>query len=138
MEIKSTQKYVRTSPRKLRLVADSVKGFSPQSALIKLDFMEKSASQLVGKVIKTAVANAKNNFGLDGSQLIIENILINPGPTLKRGRAVSRGQHHSIKKRTSHITVSLESSGSNSMAKSEKPALPNTKVNTKEESNPKN
>ncbi len=109
MLIKSTQKYIRTSPRKLRLIANSLKGMSPQIALAKLKFAEKAAAELIAKVVKTGIANAKNNFKLDENKLLVKSIEINPGPTLKRGNPVSRGQYHQIKKRTSHISVTLES-----------------------------
>jgi large subunit ribosomal protein L22 len=107
MIIKSTQKFIRTSPRKLRLVAGSVRGMDAQKALIALKFLDKAAAAPLAKVINTAIHDAANNHNLDRTKLKLNSIEINPGPTLKRGRAVSRGQYHSVKKRTSHITVKL-------------------------------
>ncbi len=107
MLIKSTQKFVRMSPRKLRLVATAVKNITPAEAIARLKFGEKAAAESIAKVIKTAVANAKNNFGQDEKKLTVEAIVINAGPTLKRGKAVSRGQYHQIKRRSAHITVTL-------------------------------
>lgn len=109
MLIKAQQKYIRTSPRKLRLVADSVRTIgSPKLALIYLEQAQKSAAQDVRKVIQTAIANAVNNLKLQEDQLFLREIQVGEGPTYKRGRAVSRGRMHPIEKKTSHITVILE------------------------------
>lgn len=109
MLIKSTQKFIRTSPRKLRSVSDGIKGLNTSRALTMLGFTDKAASEAVLKTLKTAISDAKNNFKLDETKLKVREILINPGSIAKRGRPVSRGQYHQIKKRTSHITVVLES-----------------------------
>jgi len=112
MLIKSTQKFIRTSPRKLRLVANAIKKFKPAEALIRLKFAEKSAADPISKALKTAISNAKNNYKINDTDLKFDSIMINPGPTLKRGRPVSRGQYHAIKKRMSHITIVLNSTES--------------------------
>ncbi len=109
MIIKSTQKFIRTSPRKLRLVANAIKRLNPADALAKLRYVEKAAAEPLSKALKTAISNAKNNYKINDSDLKFDSILINPGPTLKRGRPVSRGQYHAIKKRMSHITIILNS-----------------------------
>ena len=106
--MKHVQKYIRTSPRKLRLVADAVRHLSPVKALEYLKFVEKSAAEPMYKAIKTAIANAKNNFGLKTEALVFEELDIQTGFTIKRFRAVSRGQAHHIMKRTSHIRVVLK------------------------------
>lgn len=105
--MKATQKYIRTSARKLRLVADSVRGLKALDALNYLKFMEKRAAEPLYKAIKAALASAKN-LGESENNLIVKIIDISEGPTYKRWRAVSRGGAHSIAKRTSHIKVSLE------------------------------
>jgi len=109
MIIKSTQKFIRTSPRKLRLLVKSVIGLSPTEAITRLKFAPKRSAHLISKVIKTTISDAKNNFKLDPDSLTLHSIQIQVGPTLKRGRAVSRGRSHQIKKRMSHIHVTLES-----------------------------
>lgn len=105
--MKTTQKYIRTTPRKLRLVADAVRDLSPKDALSHLKFLGKSASLPLYKAIKQAVANAKDQSGLNPEQLAFKTINIMEGPTYKRFQAVSRGMAHSILKRTSHIHVEL-------------------------------
>lgn len=106
--MQNTQKYIRTSPRKLRLVADAVRKLSPVKALEYLKFVEKSAAIPVYKAIKTAVANAKTNFNLKPESLMFKELDVQTGFTIKRFRAVSRGQAHHIMKRTSHIRVVLK------------------------------
>lgn len=109
MIIKAEQKYLRTSPRKLRLVADMVREIgSPKTALEYLVHINKRASLPLEKVLKQAVANAKNSAGIGEDQLRIKEITVNEGPFYKRFRPVSRGRAHAIKKRTSHIRVILE------------------------------
>lgn len=106
--MKTIQKYIRTSARKLRLVADSVRDLSPAEALLHLKFMSKSAAPPLYKAIKQALANAKDQVGLTPDQLTFQTLDIMEGPTYKRFRAVSRGMAHSIMKRTAHIRVVLK------------------------------
>ena len=106
MDIISTQKFIRMSPRKLRLVADVVRDLKPNRAIETLPHIGKRASGPLAKVIKTAIANAKQK-GFSESDLTFKEIQINEGPTLKRGRPVSRGRWHPIMKRMSHIRVVL-------------------------------
>lgn len=106
--MKATQKYIRTSPRKLRLVADAVRDLGADKALDYLKFMGKRAAEPLYKTLKAAVANAKGSKGLTADKLAIETIDIGEGPTYKRFRAVSRGMAHSIAKRTSHINITLK------------------------------
>lgn len=106
--MKAIQKYIRTSPRKLRLIADAVRSLEPSDALIQLKFMNKRAAEPLMKVIKQALANAKNAKGFSPENLKFKHIDIGEGPTYKRWQAVSRGSAHSIFKRTSHIKVELE------------------------------
>lgn len=135
MLIKAQQKFIRTSPRKLRLVADAIKpAVSPQRALVYLEYMDKKAAGPLSKVIKQALANATNNLKLPVDSLSIKEIQIGQGPTYKRGRPRSRGLYHPIAKRTSHITVVLETSPKET-SKSE---IRNSKLETKKESQNKN
>ncbi len=106
MEIKSEQKHILLSPRKIRPVAVVVKKMTPFEALEKLPFIKKRASLFLIKVIKSAIANASQK-GADTSKLVFKEIQIGEGPRLKRGQPVSRGRWHPIKKRMSHIKVIL-------------------------------
>jgi large subunit ribosomal protein L22 len=107
MEVKATAKYVPGSPRKLRLIADSVKGQPVADALAVLRYYPSPLSKLIAKVVKSAAANAENNYQLDARELRIVNCQVDEGPTAKRFRARSRGQASPILHRTSHITVAV-------------------------------
>lgn len=111
MEIVAQTKYIRTSARKVRLVAKALRGLLAQDALVYLEQMGKRAAIPLKKTIRSAVANAKNNPNLSENQLRIKKIEINDGATYKRIRPISRGQSHPIAKRTSHIRVVLEAPG---------------------------
>ncbi|OGM22021.1 50S ribosomal protein L22 [Candidatus Woesebacteria bacterium RIFCSPLOWO2_01_FULL_39_21] len=107
MEIVAIQKFVRMSPKKLRVVADKIRKMKPGEAVEILPFIEKRGSGLLAKVVKTAMANAKvKNISAD--LLKFKEIQINEGPRLKRGRPVSRGRWHPHKRRMSHIRVVLQ------------------------------
>ena len=102
----STQKYLIMSPRKIRLVTALIKKMKPAEAVAKLPFVQKRAGESIAKVIKAALANAKNQ-GLSEADLTIKEVQVGEGPRLKRGRAASRGRWHPYKKRMSHIRVVL-------------------------------
>lgn len=107
MIIKAEQKYVRTSPQKLRLVARAIhKIDNPERAVGILAFSDKRAAKPLAKTLKSAIANAKNRSAV--GDLLIREIQISEGPTMKRWRAASRGMAHKILKRTSHIRIILE------------------------------
>lgn len=106
--IKAEQKYIRISPRKVRLVANAVKKLSPQDAIEQLGFINKSSALHLKKTIKQAVSNATNNLKLAAEDLKFEKIVILKGPIYKRWRPVARGRAHSILKRTCHIRVVLK------------------------------
>lgn len=108
MEIKAEAKNIRKSPRKIRLVADGLRGKNPADALEVLKFTSKAAALPLSKVIKSAMSNATNNLKMDPKVLIIKEIMINEGPVLKRFQARSRGMAHPILKRGSHIRIVLE------------------------------
>ena len=109
MLIKAESKFIRTSPRKIRLVANLVRNMSLNEALTTLTHLRKRASTPLLKTLKQAVANAVNNLNLPKDSLKIQSIEINEGSTYKRWNPVSRGRAHSILKRTSHIKVILKS-----------------------------
>ena len=108
MLIKATQKYTRQTPRKVRLVANSVKSLSIVDAIQQLAVIERRAALVILKTLRQALANAINNHHLAVEDLEIDNILVTEGPRYKRFQAVSRGRAHSIIKRTSHVTVILK------------------------------
>ncbi len=101
-------KYIRISPRKVRIVADLIKGKSVDDAYAILTYTPKAASPVLAKVLKSAEANAVNNNGLNREKLYVETAIANPGPVLKRYMPRAKGSASSIKKRTSHITVVLK------------------------------
>lgn len=105
MEVKAVARYVRISPQKVRKIIGAVKGKPVESGMNALRFMPQKATDIVEKVLKSAIANAENNNDLDVDSLIIKNIIVDPGPTMKRFRARARGRGTRILKRSSHITV---------------------------------
>jgi large subunit ribosomal protein L22 len=107
MEVKSITKFVRLSPKKARDVAREIQGLAVSSALDILTFTPKKAAQLIGKTLKTAIADAENNFSLDVSTLVIKEAVIGAGPTLRRFKPRAKGSAGPILKRTSHISITL-------------------------------
>ena len=87
---------------------DQIKKMEPSKSMAVLNLIHKSSARPLKKVIASAVANAKNNFGLDEMTLTFKSILVGKGPVSKRYQPIARGRAHSILKRTSHITVILE------------------------------
>ncbi len=108
MEAKAIAKYVRISPQKARLVVDLVRGKKVGEAQKILLFTRKTAAGIVGKVLKSALANATQNPNIDEKILYVKEIFVDQGPSLKRWRARAQGRAAGIKKRTSHITVILD------------------------------
>ena len=104
-EVKSVAKYVRIAPRKVRIVMDLIRGKDVDDAFAILKFTPKRGARLLEKVLKSAVANAENNFDMDADKLYVSTCFVDQGPTLKRIHPRSRGQAFSILKHTSHITV---------------------------------
>lgn len=109
MLIKAEQKYIRMSPRKVRLIAEGLRGQSALSAKATLERMNKYAATPMRKTLTQAIANAVNNHGLKEEVLEIKSIQVGEGATFKRWQPVSRGRAHAILKRTSHIRIILES-----------------------------
>jgi large subunit ribosomal protein L22 len=108
MEVQAKAKWVRTSPRKVRLVARTLRDLPVSEALVACSFMPKAAARDVAKVIRSAQANAENNFNLVKDDLVVKDIRVEPGPMLKRGQPRAMGRLFSIFKRTSHITAIVE------------------------------
>ena len=106
-EVKATAKYIRIAPRKVRIVMNLVRGKSVADALAILKFTPKIGADAAEKVLRSAVANAENNFDMDVDRLFISSAFVDQGPTLKRIHPRSRGQAFKILKHTSHITVAV-------------------------------
>jgi len=101
--------YVRVTPMKARRIVDLIRGKGAQESLAMLKFAPQAASEPVAKVLASAIANAENNFSLDPETLIISRAYVDQGPTLKRFRPRAQGRAYRIHKRTSHITIEVES-----------------------------
>jgi len=111
MEVRAKLRYLRIAPRKVRLVADLIRRKSAREAEVLLSFCRKRAALPLLKLLRSALANAKNNLGIDDSNLYISKITVDEGPKLKRWRARARGQAFEIQKKTSHITLILSPKG---------------------------
>ncbi len=109
MEARAQARYVRVTPMKARRVVDLIRGLRATDAQALLRFAPQAASEPVGKVLDSAIANATNNLSLDPASLVIRTAYVDEGPTLKRFRPRAQGRAYRIRKRSSHITVVLES-----------------------------
>ena len=107
-EIRAVSKYVRMSPSKIRRVLRQIQGKSYSEALLLLEFMPYASCAPIIKVLRSATANARNNFGLDEKELIIKSAFADQGPTMKRFRPRAQGRAYRILKATSHITIVME------------------------------
>lgn len=108
MKVRAKLSYLRIAPRKVRLVADLIRGKSVEEAETILNFTTKKAAFPIFKLLRSAIANAKNNFQLDPANLYIFRITVDEGPKYKRWQARARGQAAEIQKKTSHITLVLD------------------------------
>ena len=104
-EASATLKYARISARKIKIVIDLIRGKSVDEALAIVKFTPKAASEIIEKLLKSAIANAENNHGMNRGNLIVSEIYANQGPTLKRIRPAAKGSAVRIRKRTCHITI---------------------------------
>ena len=105
MEARAKLSYARISSRKVKIVIDMIRNKPVDVAMGILKNTPKAASELLIKLLDSAVANAENNFGMDPERLYISEIYANQGPTLKRIRPRAQGRAFQIRKRTSHITI---------------------------------
>jgi large subunit ribosomal protein L22 len=115
---RATAKHVRVTPMKARRVVDLVRGKSVEDALAILRFAPQAASEPVAKVVASAAANAENNLGLDPRTLVIATAYVDEGTTLKRFQPRAQGRAFRIRKRTSHITIEVESIPTDAPARS--------------------
>ena len=107
LEAKATLKYARISARKVKIVADLIRGKDAKEALAIVKFTPKASSEVLEKLLKSAIANAENNHGMSSNNLYVAEIYANQGPTMKRIRPAAKGSAVRIRKRTSHITIVL-------------------------------
>ena len=108
MEAKAVARHIRIAPRKVRIVADLIRGKDVDEAIAILRFTPKRGARILEKVLHSAVANAQNNYDLDIDSLYVKRAYVDEGPTLKRFRPRRMGQAFPILKRTSHISVVVE------------------------------
>ena len=104
----ATLKYARISSRKVKIVADLIKGKDVDEALAILKYTPKASSEMLEKLLKSAIANAENNHNMAHEKLYIADVYANQGPTLKRIRPAAKGSAVRIRKRTSHVTIVLK------------------------------
>lgn len=107
MEATAKLKYIRISPRKVKIVLDLIRGKSVREATAILNHLPKAACESLSKLLKSAVANAQNNLNMSIEDLYVSECFVTDGPTLKRAIAVSKGRSHRILKRSSHVTLTV-------------------------------
>ena len=107
-EARATLKFARISSRKVKIVADLIRGKNVDEALAIVKFTPKASAEMLEKLLKSAIANAENNHSMTHSKLYVDQIFANQGPTLKRIRPAAKGSAVRIRKRSSHITIVLK------------------------------
>ena len=107
MEAFAHVKFVRMSPRKVKLVADMIRGKDVKTATAFLKQTSKAACEPMLKLLRSAIANAENNNSMDVEKLYVSTAVANPGPVLKRGMPRAQGRYNRILKRTTHITIGV-------------------------------
>jgi large subunit ribosomal protein L22 len=107
MEAKAYLKYLRISPRKVKIVLDLIRGKDADVAMAILKNTPKAASPEIAKLLKSAMANGEHNFGMDPAKFYVSECFVCPGPTLKRFQARAKGSGDRILKRTSHVTLAV-------------------------------
>ena len=143
MEARAQARYVRVTPMKARRVIDLIRGMQAGDAQDVLRFAPQAASEPVGKVLASAIANAANNHGMQARDLVIAQAFVDEGPTLKRIRPRAQGRAYRVGKRTSHITVVvsdgvvIEQDVRPAKAKATTPAAPKTAEEPAEKSTAK-
>ena len=105
MEARAQARYVRVTPMKARRVIDLIRGMNAADAQAVLKFAPQAASEPIGKVLDSAIANATNNHAMDARSLVVSEAFVDEGPTMKRIRPRAQGRAYRIRKRSSHITI---------------------------------
>lgn len=135
MEARAQARFVRVTPMKARRVVDLIRGLPAADAQAVLRFAPQDASDPVGKVLDSAIANATNNHNLDPASLVVAEAYVDEGPTMRRFRPRAQGRAYRIRKRTSHITVVLETMDAASAVKA--PAKKSTSAKAAPKAAPK-
>ena len=107
MEAKAILKFARISPRKVEIVCDLIRGKDTKYAMAVMENTPKAACELMTKLLKSACANAENNFEMDPDKLYVKEAYVTPGPILKRMMPRAQGRAYRINKRTSHVTLAV-------------------------------
>ena len=107
MEAKAIVRNVRMTPRKMKLLCDLIRGKDAYTAMAIVENTPKAASEVMSKLLKSAMANAENNFNMDGEELYVKEAHVAPGPVMKRVMPRAQGRAFRILKRTSHVTFVL-------------------------------
>ena len=107
MEARAYLKHIRIAPRKIKIVCDLIRGKNVGTAVAILMQTNKAASEPLLKLLKSAAANAENNFGMDATKLVVSEVYATPGPILKRMMPRAQGRAYRINKRTSHVTLAV-------------------------------
>ena len=107
LEATATLRFARISARKVKIVADLIRGKKVDEALAIVKFTPKASSEVLEKLLNSAIANGENNHGMNRGNLVVSEIYANQGPTMKRIRPAAKGSASRIRKRTSHITIKL-------------------------------
>lgn len=137
MDVHASLRHLRQSPRKVRLVVNTIRGLSVSAAETRLTFLPKQAAKPVLKLLRSAIANAEHNFKLEKQDLYVRHIVADGGPTLSRWRPRAFGRAAPIRKRTTHITLILATKGDAKPAEAKKapakkaPAAKKVKTTTK-------
>ncbi len=118
--VKAKLSNYKQSPRKVRLVADLIRGKKVEKVLQELNFVNKEATKAIKKLLKSAIANAKHNEGIAEKDLFLKEVRVDSGPTMRRFRAGARGQAYPLKRRSSHISIVLEDEQKKVVKKTEK------------------
>ena len=137
MEVKAHAKFIRMSPRKVKLIADLIRGLDVNTAETQLRFAVKEAKEPMMKLLKSAVANAVNNFNLKKENLFVKTIYVNEGPMLKRFTPKAFGRAGEILKRMCHITIILDENVESKKIENKSSAVKTTKAEKSEIKNPK-
>jgi len=124
MQVTAKLKHLRMAPRKMRLVADLIRGKMVFQAKAELSFLKRYGARPFLKLLNSAIANAKNNFQLDEKDLYLAKVLVDEGSKLKRWRPRARGQAYPIQKKTSHLTIILDQKQGAQKTKIKKTSLP--------------
>lgn len=108
MEVKAKLRFARVTPRKMRLVAGLCKGLPVEKAHCQLNFCQKKGGKILGKLLDSAIANAKEKGGIDMDNLFVKRVVVDQGPVLKRFMPRAKGMAYQIQKKMCHITLVLD------------------------------